>query len=225
MLGRLLNLFYPNLCAGCQQPLSTGHSVVCVACRMQLPYTNFDSMENNPVMKAFWGRIPLISATALFYYQKHTIVQKLLHALKYKNRPDVGEMFGGEMARLLMIRKPSEPIDAIVPVPMHRSKLKTRGYNQSEILANEIAKILNKPVDTMSLKKETITNSQTQKGRFDRWRNSDENFVAFKTPYNHILLVDDVITTGATLEACAGILLKENPQLKISIISMAYTYR
>jgi len=225
LLARLLNLFYPNLCAGCQQPLSTGHSVVCVACRMQLPYTKFDSLENNPVMKTFWGRIPLNSATALFYYQKHTIVQKLLHALKYKNRPDVGEMFGGEMAQLLAKHQFDQPIDAIVPVPMHRSKLKTRGYNQSEILAIEIAKHMNKPVDTTMLKKETITNSQTKKGRFERWRNSDENFIANKTTYAHILLVDDVITTGATLESCAGVLLKENPQLKISIIAMAYTYR
>ena len=126
MFRRLLNLFYPNLCAGCDEPLATGNKVICIACRMQLPYTKFDSIEANPVIKTFWGRVPLTSATALLYYQKHTIVQKLLHALKYRNRADVATIFGTEMANLGMEKKLFDQCEAIVPVPMHPSKYKTR---------------------------------------------------------------------------------------------------
>lgn len=225
MFTRLINLFYPNLCAGCNEPLPTGNTVICVACRMQLPYTKFDSLKNNPVIKAFWGRVELESATALLYYQKHTVVQKLLHALKYKNRDDVAKAFGSEMAELISQKEEIKNCDALVPVPMHWSKLKSRGYNQAEILADEMSKLLGKPVNNNLIKKEIFTNSQTHKGRLDRWRNSEENFVGLKSNLKHIVLIDDVITTGATLESCANAILKANPEIKISVLAMAYTYR
>jgi competence protein ComFC len=225
LFARLINLFYPNLCAACQEPLSTGNKVICVACRMQLAYTKFDSVETNPVTKTFWGRVPVTSATALLYYQKHTIVQKLLHALKYRSRADVAEVFGHEMAQLALQNGLLHQCDALVPVPMHRSKFKTRGFNQAELLANQIGAFANKPINTDVLTKETLTNSQTKKGRMDRLQNSSENFVAKKTTLKHVVIVDDVITTGATLESCIGTLLKVNPEIKISVLAMAYTYR
>jgi competence protein ComFC len=225
LLQRLINLFYPDLCAGCGEPLSTGNSVICIACRMQLPYTKFDSTDNNPVTRAFWGRVPVQHATALLYYQKHTIVQKLLHALKYRNRIDVADVFGSEMAQLIKGNEVLQECDALIPVPMHPSKFRTRGYNQAELLAKEVSKIVQKPMNVSLLKKESITNSQTHKGRFDRWRNSEENFVAQRTNLRHVILVDDVITTGATLEACINALTKANPELKVTVLAMAYTYR
>ncbi len=192
---------------------------------MQLAYTKFDSVETNAVTKTFWGRVPVASANALLYYQKHTIVQKLLHALKYRNRADVAEVFGHEMAQLAMKSGLLNDCDALVPVPMHRSKLKTRGFNQAELLANQIGVLAKMPVNTDILIKDTVTNSQTKKGRLDRLRNSEENFVAKKTDFKHVVIVDDVITTGATLESCVSTLLKANPEMKVSILSMAYTYR
>jgi competence protein ComFC len=221
----LVNLFYPNLCAGCRQPLPTGHALICVGCRMQLPYTKFDSATDNVVVKTFWGRGNIDAGTALFYYQKNTVVQEILHALKYKKRTEVATVFGAEMGKLVAENEGLIACEALVPVPMHKSKLKARGYNQSTLLANEISRVTGQKTDEKILKKEIISTSQTKKGRMDRFTTSNENFVGIKTNLKHVALVDDVITTGATIEACIYALKKENPDLRISVVALAYTYR
>lgn len=225
MLHHTINLFYPRLCASCKQPLVTGQELLCTACRMQLPYTNFESFTSNPVAKTFWGRVPLEAAGALFYYQKNTVVQALLHELKYRQNAMVAEVFGAEMAKSRFMLQYSQSFEAILPVPMHKSKLKERGYNQSELLAQSIANSCQLKLDTHTLQKHTATKTQTHKNRFERWMNKQEDFVAAPLTYTQILLVDDVITTGATLEACCMALTKANPNLKISVLAMAYAYR
>lgn len=226
MFRQLINLFYPDLCKGCKAPLATGQEIICVACRMQLPYVVYDSLTNNTVTKSFQGRMEISCGVALFYYQKNTIVQELLHELKYKNAIEIATAFGSELASLLQKYVDEVKPEAIVPVPMHSSKLKTRGYNQAELIANQLGKELNLPVLTTVLQKELLTGSQTKKDRFDRWRNSEESYVckSYEGPSN-VLLVDDVITTGATLEACAAALRQQKPELKIGIASLAFTYR
>lgn len=226
MLQNIVHLFYPQLCAACEQPLSTGNKVVCVSCRLQLPYLSDLSLHENIITKMFWGRVPVEAGISLFYFQKQTIVQDLLHALKYRNRKDVAETFGHELGTRLNTAQEKPAFDLVVPVPMHRSKYKKRGYNQSELIASSLSEVTGIPMGGQVLKKVSATNSQTKKGRMERWTNSEEQFT--HTGQDHqerILLVDDVITTGATIEACSQAILKARPQSRISVATLAVTYR
>lgn len=226
MFKTLINLFYPVLCTGCGEPLVTGQEVVCTACRLQLPYL-FDKIDdNNPVARVFWGRVNFEFAGALFYFQKNSIVQSILHEFKYKNRIEIADVFGKEIGKLIIKSDKMNYFDALVPVPLHPKKLRKRGYNQSELLANAIAQTVNKPVLTKVLSKKEFTETQTHKNRTDRWKNTAEKFVLESTNIpQKILLIDDVITTGATLDVCASLLHQHNPECKISAFSLAYSYR
>lgn len=224
MLKSVVNLFFPKLCTACREPLVTGQEIICTACRMQLPYLNSPLNNENPVAKVFWGRVPLEHAGALFYYKKNSIVQALLHDFKYKNNDEIGKIFGKEMSNVL--QKNQASFTAVVPVPLHPKKLKKRGYNQSEVLSTVIAEELKIPVLKDLLRKQSDTSTQTKKNRNDRWDNTAEKFVLGNTPVSgHVLLVDDVITTGATLDFCANLIRKAYPDTKISVMAMAYTYR
>lgn len=226
MLRPLINMFYPSLCAGCRHPLTAGQAVLCVSCRLELPYIQAEADQQHPVVKALWGRVPLQFGVALLYYQKHTIVQKLLHELKYKRRKEIGSQFGTEIAKLIINLDLESKFDAVVPVPMHISKYKTRGYNQSELLASQVAQLTQKPLVTGFIRKVSATATQTKKGRFARWQNMAETFAldTHITAPGSILLVDDVITTGATLEACANTILGKYPQTRISVAALAHAY-
>ena len=191
---------------------------------MQLPYLNASLDNDNPVAKVFWGRVELERAGALFYYKKNSIVQALLHDFKYKNSEAIGKIFGGEMGDVLV--KNQAIFNAIVPVPLHPKKQKKRGYNQSEILAEAIADKLKIPILKNALVKQSHTSTQTKKNRNDRWDNTAEKFVLGNVPFpENILLVDDVITTGATLDFCANLIREAYPETKISVFALAYTYR
>jgi ComF family protein len=205
----LLWLLFPELCASCGRPLFRGEECICTFCRYKLPKTHFHLVRENPVVKHFWGKIPVAHATSYYHFSKGEKVQKLIHQLKYKGREDVGVFIGKSMG--IELKSWMENSDLIIPVPLHAQRLKKRGYNQSECFANGLAKGSGIEVNIRSLIRDKATETQTAKHRFERYTNM-ENVFSVKEPAaiygKNILLVDDVITTGSTLIACAEKLLE-----------------
>jgi ComF family protein len=190
-----------------------------------LPFTDFHLQPDNAVAQQFWGRVPIEAASALLYFSKGSRVQNLMHQLKYKNKPEVGVYLGKLAGKCLLENAVFAAADVIIPVPLHKQKLLKRGYNQSLSFAEGLAEKLQVPVSVDNLIRTTGTESQTKKSRTSRYENMKEVF-SVKNPSlltgKHVLLVDDIITTGATLEACCNVLL-EIPGVKISIAAIAYT--
>lgn len=221
----LFNLFFPEVCLCCHKHLVNNETTVCLNCRHDLPLTNFSFEENNLVEKSFYGRIPIENATALFYFLKKGNVQQLIHELKYNKQQKVGNFIGNWLGYEMLNSNRFNNIDYIIPVPLHRKKLRSRGYNQVTTFGESLAKILNINYNKKILTKISSTKTQTKKLRLDRWKNVQELFVV-KNSNNlknkHILLIDDIITTGATLEACCNAF-NNIDGLKISIACMAYT--
>jgi ComF family protein len=225
-LHDFINLFYPRLCAGCGNSLLKNENCICVNCHYQLPRTGFYKNLDNAVAQIFWGRVKIENALALFYFQKGNRIQNIMHRLKYKGEHEIGFELGKLLASELL-KSDYSNIDVIIPVPLTKKKLKQRGYNQSEYIAKGIAELLDKPVITDALIRQTSKGSQTQKNRYERWLNTEDHFKitnAESLSNKHILLVDDIITTGATLEACASVIFNATP-VKISIASLAYAMR
>jgi ComF family protein len=221
----LIAVFYPEVCLSCHETLTTNEKVVCIGCRHDLPFTKFSFEPANLVEKTFYGRIPIEQGTALFYFHKKGHVQELIHSLKYRNHQQVGALFGGWLGDELIESCRFSTIDCIIPVPLHPKKLKKRGYNQVTTFGKSLSNKLGIPFIENILKKVSATNTQTRKLRFDRWKNAHDLFVVENNNLlenKHILLIDDIITTGATLEACCEAF-KKTKNLKISIACMAYT--
>lgn len=217
-------LFFPDLCAACGKNLFKGETEICNSCIYKLPFTQFHNDPANRVARQFWGRIEILQAGAFLYFQKGTRVQNLLHQLKYNKRSGtgqrLGELYGFELRESLSFIKP----DIIIPVPLHPKKLKKRGYNQSSSIAQGMAKILEIPISEDNLFRTLATETQTKKSRFARYENMQDAFDlrdAEALTGKHILLVDDVITTGATLEACV-LQMQKKVDLKISLSALAY---
>ncbi len=220
----LFCLFFPELCAACGRNLYRNERVICTACIYHLPLTHFHADPGNKMSKQLWGRFPFVQADAFVYFQKGNRVQNLMHQLKYNKRPDVGIRMGELYAYELNRSDSWKKADLIIPIPLHPHKLKKRGYNQSEQIAMGLASVLNIPVSSSNLVRIENTETQTRKSRFARYENLKGAFFirdhsAFF--HKHILLVDDVMTTGATLEACCIELLKIEG-LRISISTLAY---
>lgn len=221
-----LSLFYPRTCQACENSLYKGEEILCTHCRYHLPKTGFHIQEDNPVIRHFWGKVNLNAAASYYYFNKGQKVQKLIHRLKYKGQKEiglkVGELYGGELLKSPLFSN----VDLIVPVPLHKSRLRTRGYNQSDFFAKGLSAAMNIPVETKLVKRNKKTETQTRKNRFSRWQNVSEVFSTDKKQNiegKHLLLVDDVITTGSTLAACAETLL-QNKNTKVSVASIAYAY-
>lgn len=221
----LLQLLFPNLCNACSQPLLKTEYLLCLSCRYDLPCTDFHRYADNPVAKQLWGRIRCENAMAMFYFRKGTRVQRILHNLKYRGKPELGYLLGEMLAeRLLQSSAPWE-IDLIVPVPLHRKRQRSRGYNQSLCIAEGLGALLQLPVCKDLLVKTVSTSSQTRKGRFSRYENLKSAFSVqreYMLKGKNILLVDDVITTGATLEACATVLYTAGIN-RLNIAAVAFT--
>lgn len=224
-INTLINLFFPLVCSVCKNQLSDNEHFICVDCRHHLPTTNFH-LDNNPfVEKVFYGRAKIEAATALLRFEKKGIVQQLLHQLKYGKNQEVSNFFGlwlGEELKTTQHYKNN--IDLVIPVPLHPKKLKKRGYNQVTKFGQNIAKALDTEYNDQLLIKVTKSNrSQATKSRLERWQLNNEAFAITKPQLlqnRHILLVDDVITTGNTLEACI-LELNKAENIKISIATMA----
>jgi ComF family protein len=221
----LFYLFYPKLCVICDEKLIENETVICTICRHDLPLTNFQDYTNNKVTQTFYGRILIEKGYALLYYRKKGTTQKIIHDLKYKSNEEVGIFFGNWLGELLAENKEFKNIDCIIPVPLHPKKLRERGYNQVSKFGKKISFFLGIPIIEDKLIRISSTKTQTFKARFERFTNIDTKFL-LKTPneFNnkHILLIDDVITTGATLQACAKEFSKSK-ECKISVLAMAYT--
>ena len=224
MLQDLLALFYPNLCAGCSKNLLKNEKVICIDCRASMPRTDFHTFRENPVHKLFRGRTKVESSTSLLYFIKGAGVQHMLHELKYKGNTELGEELGNELGNVLKDSDYFRGIDAVIPVPLHPQKERKRGYNQSMVIAKGVAKSMEIEASKNLIRKAN-SDSQTRKSRYERWRNVETVF-AVKNPESlkgkHILLIDDVITTGATIEACVNELLKLDGT-KVSVATLACT--
>jgi len=210
LLADFWGLVFPRVCLGCQEPLARGEEHLCTDCRAQLPYTDYHLLPEteNPLARRFWGKLPVRHALSYLRFLRRGRVQHLLHQLKYKGQRNVGlvlgRWYGHDLARQGLT------FDLIVPVPLHPRKLAKRGYNQSDPFAEGLAESLQTPWLADTLRRTSQTESQTRKNRLQRWQNVAEVFeVADSTAIvgKHVLVVDDVLTTGATLEACAAALL------------------
>lgn len=209
-LEALINLFFPNICCSCNSFLLHGEELVCTKCLYNLPKTNFHEECDNIVEQIFWGRADVKRATSFFYYVKGMHHQKLIHKMKYQGTKELGVVLGQYFGSFLTGTLFSET-DMIIPVPLHPSKLKKRGFNQSEWIGKGLATALATPLKTNILVRKISSSTQTRKSRIERWENVKNIFeVRNKALIENrkILLVDDIITTGATLESCAHALLE-----------------
>lgn len=223
MIGPLLDLFFPKVCFACNSKLDDNEAYVCTSCRHKLPITNYHLDLDLTVLKVFYGREKVEHATALLRFEKKGITQQLIHNLKYKGHENVGVFLGKWLGAELKTINDYKTINAVIPVPLHKNKLKKRGYNQVAKFAEEIAKQLDIEYVDNVLIKVSNTTSQVNKNRFSRWTNNKEFFTIKnkeKIHNKHILLVDDIITTGATMEACIAVLQKAK-NVKVSVASMA----
>lgn len=224
LINDFLSLIYPRYCEACEGLLYKHERVICNKCTLTLPKSNFHLNNKNPIVMALGGRVPLKQASCLFVFEKAGKVQNLLHALKYENQQIVGELMGQTFYNDLKTSSFFENIDHIVPIPLHKKKQKSRGFNQSECFAKGISEKSGIPIDITNFTREIETSTQTKKRKAERWDNVKDAF-AVKSPEafkdKHILLVDDVITTGATIEG-AWNALKDVEGIQISVATIAY---
>lgn len=216
------NMIFPEYCLACHGPVVSGEEAICSDCRHEIPVTDFHLLPDNPLMMRFMGKVPIANALAYTRFVKGGRVQKLLYELKYNHATEVGVMFGRWYGHILNDTLPNT-FDVVVPVPLHISRLKTRGYNQSEFFGQGLAEVLELSLLAQGLERTKATATQTRKQRFERWENVGEVFRVTDPATiegKHVLLVDDVVTTGSTLEACANTLLKSGA-LEVSIAAIA----
>jgi ComF family protein len=224
LLDDFISLFFPKTCMACGNSLFHNEEIICTNCLFHLPKTKFHLDKNNPASKVFWGRANIEMATALYFYRKGGKVQTLIHHLKYHGHEEIGVFLGQLYGGQLKESKYLNDVDVVIPIPLHKAKLKKRGFNQAESFASGLAQTMKTTMDTTSVFRNTETSTQTKKSRYKRWENVSE---IFKIKDNsglenkHILIVDDVITTGATMEACINAL-KTVDGIKISVAAIAF---
>ncbi len=225
MFHDFVNLLYPTVCHICEAELLKNEQILCTSCLHDLPVTRYHLDNENPVKKVFYGRVKIEKATSLLHFRKKSGVQHLIHDLKYRGHREIGTYLGKWMGEELSQISAYLDIDMVIPVPLHKSRLKERGYNQVENFGKEIARSLQAEYRDDILLKISSTQTQTFKDRFSRWGKLEETLVIQNTDgaaQKHILIVDDLVTTGSTLEACAHKLF-EIPNIKLSVATMAIT--
>ena len=223
LINDLRGIFFPDSCVCCGDTLLSSENQICTDCVLGLPFTDFSPVKDNPVEKIFWGRVQIEAATALLSFSKKGSVQRILHSIKYKDNKELGVYMGRQLGTALAESHRFDDVDCLVPVPLHPKKLKKRGYNQSEMIARGIAQTFPKPVCTNVLVRTEFTQTQTKKSRFSRWENVKEVFVVSGddlAPETHVLICDDVLTTGATMEAAIQ-QLQSVPNIIVSVVTLA----
>lgn len=224
MLQHILHLLYPNLCLNCNKSLVQTERYLCLICQLNLPETNDHLVKENSVEKTMWGRIPFERAFSFLYFNQKGVTQRLLHELKYRGNEELAVYLGEIYAARIKQTAQNHGIDAIVAVPLHASRLKKRGYNQSFAFAEGIAKGLAIENLSSAVERRKATDTQTKKSRAERWKNVSSIFCVTQAnllQQKHILLVDDVITTGATIESCGQEIIKA-VDCTLSIASIAF---
>ncbi len=225
MIKNLLNLFFPQVCFACHSLLSDGESDICTECRHAIPVTNYHYNDDDTVEKVFHGRVKIECGTALFQFHKKGIVQQLIHNLKYRGYEQIGKTLGQWLGYELNDSKKFNSIDYVIPVPLHKKKLRKRGFNQVAKFGQEIAKAINAEYLDDVLLKSSSTQTKVFRARWARWSADKSVFViknGERLKGKHLLLVDDIITTGATIEDCCNVL-QEQSNVKISVATMAIT--
>jgi len=224
MLKDFISLIYPHLCSCCSKPLYKKENCICTWCRYHLPKTNYHRQKDNPLSRIFWGRVDIYAATSYYFFAKGGNIQRLIHRLKYRGNTAVGEAVGRFLAHDMKESDLFDDVDCIVPVPLHPTKQRKRGYNQSEHIANGLSQVLEVETNTDNLYRAIANPTQTKRSTYQRWENVASVF-QLRDPAQlagkHILLVDDVVTTGSTIEACT-LALNNAPESRVSVATMAY---
>ena len=226
ILKDFLQLFYPSLCVCCEKELLSEEKIICSFCSFDLPIINHTNYKDNRVAQTFFGRVPIEKATSFLYFRKVGKTRDLIHELKYKSNEDIGVFLGNWFGQILKDSNQFNDIDCIIPVPLHKKRLQERGYNQVTKFGECLSTILNVTYNPEVLVRVSSTKTQTFKERLERFSNNETKFKLTNSSIlkdKHVLLIDDVITTGATLEACCKELLKTTGNIKISIVTMAFT--
>ena len=223
ILSNTLHLFYPHICTGCGSDRLQEDHLICLRCVNNLPHTSFAQHANNPIEKIFWGRIPLVAAHSEFYFAKESLIQQLIHQLKYKGNEGIGIYLGEQMGRSLMNSNRFKNMDYLIPLPLYPDKERKRGYNQAAVICSGMSGIMNVPVLSGNVIRQRYTETQTRKHRRERWENVAGSFMVNDKEMlrgKNVLLIDDVITSGATLEACGQSIFKA-AEVKLSVATLA----
>ncbi|HUW92551.1 MAG TPA: ComF family protein [Bacteroidales bacterium] len=221
--GDFLGLFFPELCLSCHAPLMRGEKILCTHCLVAVKRTDFHLRRDNSLEQVFWGRCLVERAAAFSVYNRGSRVRTLIHLMKYKGRKDLGRALGNLYGSYLKDSDFMNGIDLLIPVPLHPSRLRKRGYNQSDYIARGLSEVTGVPVLSDLLKRAVQGSSQTKRGRYERWENVEGMFIVTKPDRisgKHLLVVDDVITTGSTMEACVNAL-HDAAEVRVSVIALA----
>lgn len=223
----LLHFLFPHCCCGCGSDRLSRHSHLCMRCLHDLPATGFERLSPNPVERVFYGRLPLSAAAAAYYFNKESLVQRLMHEFKYRGNRELGLQLGRLMGEQLY-RSGRFEADLLIPLPLYPAKEKKRGFNQAQVLCEGIAAVTHIPVLKNAVCRTTHTETQTKKGRIERWQNMEGKFRVTDPGSicnKQLMLVDDVVTTGATLEACGQELLQvRGTKLMLATLCVASRY-
>jgi ComF family protein len=221
----IAHLFFPHYCMGCKIGLSSRAQLLCYSCAQLLPATKFFQLADNPVERSFYGRLHIANAAAAFYFSKDSLLHDLLVEMKYLHNKNAGYYLGKLMAYQILMAKRFETVDALIPLPLHPKKFAIRGYNQAELICQGISEVWNKPIITNAVARTSFSETQTHRNRISRWQNMNGIFSLAHPEIiakKHVLLIDDVTTTGATLEACGKAILMGN-SVTLSIATLAFT--
>jgi ComF family protein len=219
-----ISLLFPRLCYACGNHLLRNENLICTECYVVIPRANYHKENTNPVAQLFWGRCMIEKAAAFSFYNKGSRIRNLIHNLKYRGIKEIGYELGRVYGLSLKSSGFTSDIDLIIPVPLHPAKKRIRGFNQSDVISTGIAEVTGLPVDTTSLVRTEVSATQTKRSRYERWTNVEGIFHVPDPEIirgRHVLLVDDVITTGSTIESCANELLKVEG-VKVSVIALAF---